>query len=101
MTATKKTEIDPGKIKKPRGRVPSGKAKTSTVRSIELEKALIASGGRILGRVRLNKRAAEALENLSKIHATDKASIEFALIKADEENRAALLSTRTIADKLK
>ena len=58
----------------------SADAKTATQRVKALEAELIASGGRILGRVRLSADAAQALAHLSDKHGSDRAAIEAALI---------------------
>lgn len=65
-----------------RGRPVTGEAKTSTERGKALEAALLASGGRILSRVRLSAEAAAALSILSKRCGTDRTAIEQALIDA-------------------
>lgn len=77
MTKAKKTA--------PRGRPSTGKAKSSTERGKELEVALLASGGRVLSRVRLSPEAAKALATLSKLRGSDRAAIEQALIGAVKE----------------
>lgn len=59
---------------------PSPDAKTPTQRVKALDAELIASGGRILGRVRLSADAAQALAYLSEKHGSDRAAIEAALI---------------------
>ncbi len=65
-----------------RGRPRSGAAKTSTQRGKAADDALVASGGRILSRVRLSAEAAGALAALSKRDGSDKAAIEQALTAA-------------------
>ncbi|MFC3110874.1 hypothetical protein ACFQAT_28475 [Undibacterium arcticum] len=68
----------------PRGRPVTGKAKSSTERGKELEAALLASGGRILSRVRLSPEAALALATLSERYGSDRGAIEQALIVASK-----------------
>jgi len=68
-----------------RGRPVAGNAKSSTERARALEEALLASGGRILGRVRLSPDAAAALTTLSERCGSDRAAIELALIAAAKE----------------
>lgn len=65
-----------------RGRPVTGAAKTSTERGKAADEALLASGGRILSRVRLSPEAAAALVALSQLHHGDRAAIEQALIAA-------------------
>lgn len=65
-----------------RGRPVTGKAKSSTERGTALNKALEASGGRVLNRVRLSPEAATALAALSELRGSDRAAIEQALIDA-------------------
>ncbi len=66
--------------KRPRGRPPTGEAKTATQRVNALDEALKASGGRILNRTRLSPEATAALAALSGHFGTDRAAIEAALI---------------------
>lgn len=63
---------------------PSPDAKTPTQRVKALDAELIASGGRVLGRVRLSADAARALSRLSPKHGSDRAAIEAALIAASK-----------------
>ena len=63
-----------------KGRPATGKAKTPTQRTSQMEAALLAAGGRILGRVRLSPEAADALRRLAEQYGTDRAGIEAALI---------------------
>lgn len=62
---------------------PSPDAKTPTQRVKALDAELIASGGRVLGRVRLSADAARALAYLSEEYGSDRAAIEAALIAHD------------------
>lgn len=64
-----------------RGRPVTGEAKTPTQRAKAFDEALLASGGRVLNRVRLSAEATEALKALSTHYESDRASIEAALIK--------------------
>ena len=64
-----------------RGRPATGEAKTPTQRARAFDDALLASGGRVLNRVRLSAEAAEALKALSEMYESERASIEAALIK--------------------
>lgn len=70
----------------PRGRPRTGEAKTSTERGKALEAALLASGGRILSRVRLGPEAAAALAKMAERYGTDRAAIEQALIDQAKKN---------------
>lgn len=63
-----------------RGRPPTGKAKTPTERVKALDAALLASGGRVLNRVRLSEEAVSALAALSDLHGSERAAIENSLI---------------------
>ena len=66
---------------------PSPTAKTPTERVKALDAELIASGGRILGRVRLSADAAAALARLSQEYGSDRAAIEAALISQTKNER--------------
>ncbi|WP_420213374.1 hypothetical protein ACN8ZM_39845 (plasmid) [Burkholderia aenigmatica] len=67
---------------------PSPGAKTATQRVSALDKALVASGGRILNRLRLSSDATQALERLSGEHGSDRAAIEAALLEMNKRLRA-------------
>ena len=69
-------------IKARKGRPVTGQAKSSTERGKAADEALVASGGRILSRVRLSPEAAAALLALSERDGGDRAAIEQALIEA-------------------
>jgi N-acyl-D-aspartate/D-glutamate deacylase len=64
-----------------RGRPVTGKAKTPTERVKALDAALLASGGRILNRVRLSAEAVAALAALTDAHGSERAAIENSLIE--------------------
>lgn len=66
----------------PRGRPRTGTAKTSTERGKAADDALVAAGGRILGRLRLSPAGAAALDALVARDGSDKAAVERALIDA-------------------
>ncbi|CAJ0807586.1 MULTISPECIES: hypothetical protein [Ralstonia] len=66
---------------KRRGRPATGEARTPTQRVKDLDAALLASGGRILNRVRLSAEAAGALQELSERYGSDRAAIEAVLIE--------------------
>lgn len=70
--------------KRGRGRPATGEAKTPTQRVKDLDAALVASGGRILNRVRLSPEATAALANLSQHYDSDRAVIEAALIELNK-----------------
>jgi hypothetical protein len=70
--------------KRGRGRPVTGEAKTPTQRVKALDEALLASGGRILSRTRLEADAAAALANLATLYGTDRAAIEAALIELNK-----------------
>ena len=72
MTDTKKTAK--------RGRPATGTAKTPTERVKALDAALLASGGRVLNRVRLSAEAVAALADLAEQHGSERAAIENCLI---------------------
>ena len=63
-------------------RVATSKEKSSTERIASMEAALQASGGRVLGTLRLSAEAAAALEVLTKRYGTVRKAIEQALITA-------------------
>lgn len=63
-----------------RGRPPTGEAKSSNERGKAMESALIASGGRVMSRVRISAEAASALAKLVRKHGTERAAIEYALM---------------------
>lgn len=65
-----------------RGRPATGTAKTSTERGKAADEALVAAGGRILGRLRLSPAGAAALDALVTRDGSDKAAVERALIDA-------------------
>lgn len=65
-----------------RGRPVTGKAKSSTERGKAADEALVASGGRILSRLRLSPEAAAALVALSERDGGDRIAIEQALVAA-------------------
>jgi hypothetical protein len=70
---------------KRRGRPSKGdEAKTPTERAKDHDAALLASGGRILSRVRLSAEAAAALGRLSKYYKKDRAALEAALMYLDK-----------------
>lgn len=70
-----------------RGRPRTGTANTATERVKLLDQELLASGGRILNRLRLSPAATIALSNLRSLHDSDRAAIEEALIKLDKRTR--------------
>lgn len=72
----------------PRGRPVTGQAKTPTQRASAFDAALLASGGRILSRVRLSADAAKALRALSEQLGSDRAAIEQALIEHNNKRCA-------------
>ena len=63
-----------------RGRPATGQAKSGTERVKALDEALVATGGRVLNRLRLSPEAAAALSALSSQYGSDRATIEAALI---------------------
>lgn len=63
-----------------RGRPVTGNAKTTTERVKALDAALLASGGRVLNRVRISGEAVAALAVLSELHGSERAAIENSLI---------------------
>lgn len=63
-----------------RGRPVTGKAMTPTERVKAADAALVASGGRVMSRMRLSPAATAALAALKKRYGTDRAAIEAALI---------------------
>lgn len=63
---------------------PAKKAKTPTERVKNLDAALLASGGRILNRLRLSAEPASALQSLSERFGSDRAAIEKALMELDK-----------------
>lgn len=63
-----------------RGRPVTGNAKTPTERVKALDAALLASGGRVLNRVRLSVDAVSALTSLVELHGSERAAIENSLI---------------------
>jgi N-acyl-D-aspartate/D-glutamate deacylase len=69
------------KKKAGRGRPSTGNAKTPTERVKALDAALLASGGRILNRVRLSTEAVEALAALAELDGSERAAIENSLIE--------------------
>lgn len=70
-------------VSKPRrGRPVTGEAKSSTERGKAADGALVASGGRILSRLRLSPEAAAALAVLSERDGGDRVAIEQALVAA-------------------
>ncbi|MBK5052922.1 hypothetical protein IQ289_31555 [Burkholderia sp. R-70006] len=73
--------------KKPRGRPPTGNAKTPTERAKSFDEALLESGGRILNRLRLGQEANKALDDLKREYGygSDRAAIETALVKHRKE----------------
>ena len=73
MTEDKKTA--------PRGRPPTGKAKSSTARGKAADEALLAAGGRIV-RARLSPDAASALDVLAERAGSQKEAFDQALIFA-------------------
>lgn len=75
MTEVKKTA--------PRGRPPTGKAKSSTARGKAADEALVAAGGRIV-RARLSPDAASALDMLAERAGSQKEALDWALIFASE-----------------
>jgi hypothetical protein len=73
---------------KRRGRPSKGdEAKTSTERAKDHDAALIASGGRILNRVRISAEAAEALLLLNTYYKSDRAAIEAAVLYLHKHRR--------------
>lgn len=65
-----------------RGRPKTGKARSNTQRVKDLDAELLASGGRILNRLRLSAAAAQALADLAARLGSDRAAIEAALLAA-------------------
>ncbi|AEA65983.1 hypothetical protein bgla_4p2180 (plasmid) [Burkholderia gladioli BSR3] len=63
-----------------RGRPATGKAMTPTERVKAADAALVASGGRVMSRMRLSPAATAALAVLKKRYGSDRAAIEAALI---------------------
>jgi hypothetical protein len=82
MAKTKSAPETEKEIAPKRRRTATGKAKSSTERIASMEAALQASGGRVLGTLRLSAEAAAALEVLTERYGTVRMAIEQALIKA-------------------
>ena len=81
MTAKKNANVE---VPKKRGRRVTGTAKTATERSKERDAALLASGGKIISRLRLSGEAAAALERVRERFADDRSAIEAGLIELDK-----------------
>ena len=64
-----------------RGRPATGKAKTPTERVKALDAALLASGGRVLNRLRLSVEAVAALAVLAELDGSERAAVEISLIE--------------------
>jgi hypothetical protein len=80
MNQKTKPDSKEASTKPQRGRPVTGEAKTPTQRASAFDAALVASGGRILSRVRLSPEAADALRKLSEHYGSDRAGIEAALL---------------------
>lgn len=81
MVAKKIIDKAASGAKPKRGRPVTGNAKTPTERVQALDAALLASGGRLLNRLRLSAEAVEALAVLAKLDGSDRAAIENSLIE--------------------
>lgn len=78
-------ELPQEKPKARRGRPPSGAAKTATERSRDRDAALLASGGKVISRLRLSPAATTALARLAARFSDERAAIEAALIELDNK----------------
>lgn len=77
----KETSLTEVKKKAGRGRPSTGNAKTPTERVKALDAALLASGGRVVNRVRLSKEAVDALAVLAELDGSERAAFENSLIE--------------------